>query len=77
MTLKPIHLNSGDILRVLMVALLSILAWIGKDIYTQQAKIAERLRVVELNQAKMMGVMGIEPCTQAETQLHLALDLPP
>ena len=54
--------NVHDILRAILIVLLSLVAWIGRGIHTQQADIDRRLRVVELNQAKMMGVMGVEPC---------------
>lgn len=70
-------LNIHDVLRALMIALLSLVAFIGRDIYTQQASVAERLRCVELNQAKMMGVMGVEPCTQAELDERYAYAKPP
>lgn len=50
-----------DILRALIVVLLSLVAWIGSGIHTEQANISERLRVVELNQVKIMAVLGIEP----------------
>jgi len=60
-----------------VIALLSLVAWIGTGIHTQQADIAERLRTVELNQAKMMGVMGVEPSSQAEQDKRYAFSLPP
>ncbi len=54
--------NVHDVLRAILIVLLSLVAWIGRDIHAQQTNVAQRLRVVELNQAKMMGVMGVEPC---------------
>lgn len=50
-----------DLLRGLIVVLLSLVAWIGSGIHTEQANISDRLRSVELNQVKIMAVLGIEP----------------
>jgi len=51
----------NDFYKSLIVALLSLLAFIGNSIHTQQTDIASRLRIVELNQARIMERMGIEP----------------
>jgi energy-converting hydrogenase Eha subunit H len=53
--------NVHDVVRALIVVLLSLLSWIGLEIRTEQANIAKRLHAVELNQVKIMAVMGIEP----------------
>ena len=53
--------NHHDLLRLLLAALLSVLAWIGLEIRAEQVNIANRLRLVELNQAKIMTVLGINP----------------
>ena len=53
--------NVHDLLRAVIVVLLSLVAWIGSDIRAEQTNIAKRLHAVELNQAKIMAVMGIEP----------------
>lgn len=51
----------NDIYKSLIVALLSLLAFIGNGIHTQQTDIASRLRVVELNQARIMERLGVDP----------------
>jgi len=51
----------NDIYKSLIVALLSLLAFIANGIHTQQADIASRLRIVELNQARIMERMGVDP----------------
>jgi len=51
----------NDIYKTLIVALLSLLAFIANSIHTQQVDIAGRLRTVELNQARIMERMGIDP----------------
>ncbi|MBE3144111.1 MAG: hypothetical protein IMZ61_09345 [Planctomycetes bacterium] len=50
----------NDIYKALIVSLLSLLAFIGNGIHTQQTDIASRLRIVEINQARIMDRMGIE-----------------
>ena len=54
----------NDIYKTLIVALLSLLAFIGNGIHTQQTDIASRLRIVELNQARIMDRMGIEAASE-------------
>ena len=46
--------NFHDLLRLVLVVLLGLLAWFGRDI-------SQRLHVVELNQVKIMTVLEIEP----------------
>ena len=46
--------NIHDLLRVVLIVLLSLLAWFGRDI-------SQRLHAVELNQVKIMTVLEIEP----------------
>ena len=50
-----------DILRGVLIVLLSLLAWVARGIHTQQAEISSRLRLVEQNQVRIMTVLGIEP----------------
>ena len=52
-----------DLLRVVLIVLVSLLGLIARGIHTQQADVAMRLRIVEKNQVKIMAVMGIEPYT--------------
>lgn len=63
-----LKIKVGDILRALIVALLSITAFIGRDIRNQQVDVSQRLHKVELNQAKIMTVLGIEPYS-SQTQI--------
>jgi len=65
-----LKIKAGDILRVLIIALLSVLAFIARGIYTQQADIARRMHIVELNQAKIMTVLGIEPYSSDTKNQH-------
>ena len=58
--------NVHDLLRAVLIVLLSLLAWIGRGISAQQVDIARRLHIVELNQAKIMGVLGVEPYSSDE-----------
>ena len=51
----------NDVYKSLIVMLLSLLAFIANSIHTQQVDIAGRLRLVELNQARIMERMGIDP----------------
>ena len=53
--------NVHDILRVVLIVLVSLLAWVARGIHTQQADISGRLLKVEKNQVKIMTVLGIEP----------------
>lgn len=53
--------NIHDLLRVILVVLLSLLAFFARGIHTQQANISSRLTIVEKNQVKIMTVLGIEP----------------
>lgn len=55
-----------DILRAIIIVLLSVLAWVARGIHSQQVDIAKRLRAVELNQAKIMSVLKIEPYSSAD-----------
>ena len=54
-------ISRNDFYKSLIVALLSLLAFIGNGIHTQQTDIASRLRTVELNQARLMERLGIDP----------------
>lgn len=59
--------NIHDIFRMVLIVLLSLLAFFARGIHTQQADISGRLLIVEKNQVKIMTVLGIEPyslCTQ-------------
>ncbi len=56
------NLNSSTVFRFGATILLSLIAWIGKDIRAEQFEFKWRLRIVEMNQVKIMANMGIEPC---------------
>lgn len=53
--------NVHDVLRALLIVVLSLLAWYARDIHYQQVDISRRLTAVEKNQVKIMTVLGIEP----------------
>lgn len=53
--------NIHDLLRAVLIVLLSLLAWFARDIQSQQADVSRRLTLVEKNQVKIMTVLGIEP----------------
>ena len=53
--------NIHDLLRAILIVLVSLLAFFARGIHTQQADIASRLRIVEKNQVRIMTVLGIEP----------------
>ncbi|KKN29781.1 hypothetical protein LCGC14_0840790 [marine sediment metagenome] len=53
--------NVHDILRAVLIVLVSLLAFFARGIHNQQADISIRLRIVEKNQVKIMTVLGIEP----------------
>lgn len=62
-----------DILRAVIIALLTLLSWIASQIHSEQVNIANRLRDVELNQAKIMAILQIEPHSSSnETGLFLS-----
>ncbi len=50
-----------DLLKVILIVLVSLLAWVARGIHTQQADISSRLLIVEKNQIRIMTVMGIDP----------------
>jgi len=50
-----------DILRAVLIVLVSLLAFYARGIHTQQADISGRLLKVEKNQVRIMTVLGIEP----------------
>ncbi len=53
--------NVHDILRAVLIVLVSLLAFYARGIHTQQADISRRLLIVEMNQVRIMTVLGIEP----------------
>jgi len=53
--------NVHDVLRAVLIVLVSLLAFYARGIHTQQADVSRRLLIVEKNQVKIMTVMGIEP----------------
>ncbi len=55
--------NIHDILKVVLIVLVSLLSFYARGIHNQQADISRRLRLVEQNQVKIMTVLGIEPYT--------------
>lgn len=61
-----------DLLRGVLIVLLSLLAWVARGIHTQQADISRRLLLVEKNQVKIMTVLGIEPYS-SDPQNHQSL----
>ena len=54
------NISKDDIFKAIVTALLSILSFIGMGIHSQQSDVACRLRIVELNQARIMERMGVE-----------------
>ena len=71
-----IHIDRNDIFKTLIVVLLSLLAFIGKGIHTQQTDISCRLRIVELNQARIMERMGVKPMTHSYESIRRLSKLP-
>ncbi len=59
-----------DIFKTVVAVLLSLLAWIGNGIRTEQIDMACRLRLVELQQVRIMERMGIEPKIPAVGKLQ-------
>jgi len=57
--------NVHDVLRAVLIVLVSLLAFFARGIHSQQADISRRLTIVEKNQVKIMTVLGIEPYTSA------------
>ena len=55
--------NVHDILRAVLIVLVSLLAFFARGIHSHQADISNRLSIVEKNQVKIMTVLGIEPYT--------------
>lgn len=53
-------INRDDIFRIVIAVVLSLLAFIGNEIRSEQIDINCRLRTVELNQARIMERMGIQ-----------------
>ena len=53
--------NRDDIYKVLFSCILGLLIYIGSSILDTQRDIACRLRIVELNQARIMERMDIDP----------------
>jgi hypothetical protein len=63
---NPIKITSTEIFRALVVALMSLVLWIAQDIQSHQADILCRLRIVELNQAKILGTLGVKPVSSVD-----------
>jgi len=53
-------ISRDDVFKVVISVLLSLLSYIGLGIHNQQADISQRLRIVELNQARIMERMGVD-----------------
>jgi hypothetical protein len=54
------RINHDDVFRIIVSIILSLLAYIGQGIKIEQVDISSRLRLLEINQARIMDRMGIE-----------------
>jgi len=75
MSIKPI--NRDDVFRTVIAIILSLLAYIGNGIRNEQNDMACRLRNVEINQARIMERMNIDPVLSEQVILRqLSKNLP-
>ena len=55
------RISKDDIFRTVIATVLSLLAFIGLGIRSEQIDIGARLRIVEINQARIMERLGVNP----------------
>lgn len=53
--------SKDDVFRTVIAVVISLLAYIGNGIRTEQIDMGCRLRILEIQQARIMERMGIEP----------------
>lgn len=54
-------ISKDDIYKLLITCLLSLIVYIGTGMLENQTDISRRLRIVELNQARLMERIGVKP----------------
>lgn len=71
-------ISKDDIYKVLITSLLSLIVYIGVGVLNNQEDISCRLRIVELNQARLMERIGVKPVSfLAEPLRETASEVPP
>jgi len=71
------RINHDDVFRIIVSIILSLLTYIGQGIKTEQADISSRLRLLEINQARIMDRMGIEAASDQLGSLRLSSQFQP
>jgi hypothetical protein len=62
--------SKDDVFRTVIAMVLSLLAYIGHGIKSEQIDMACRLRSLEISQARIMERMGIEQVSSLAGTLH-------
>ncbi len=62
--------SKDDVFRTIIAVVIALLAYIGNGIRTEQIDQGCRLRIVELQQARMMERLGIDPILAAVGKLQ-------
>jgi len=71
------RINHDDVFRIIVSIILSLLTYIGQGIKTEQADISSRLRLLEINQARIMDRMGIEAASDQLGSPRLSSQIQP
>jgi len=64
------HISKDDTFRTVIAVVLSLLAYIGLGIRSEQIDIGARLRIVEINQGRIMERLGVNPIAPGLTGLR-------
>jgi len=60
------HISKDDTFRTVIAVVLSLLAYIGLGIRSEQTDIGARLRIVEINQGRIMERLGVNPVARLQ-----------
>jgi hypothetical protein len=70
-------ISKDDVFKTLITALLSLVVWIGVNVLDNQKDFSCRLRIVELNQARIMERMSIKPVSKDPENAHAMSEYEP
>jgi len=71
------HISRDDIFKVVITSLLSLLAYIGSSMQSSQADIVCRMRLMEIQQARIMERLGIEASAEPASSPRRASQISP
>lgn len=71
-------ISTDNVFKVLITSLLSLIVWIGSSVVDNQKDISRRLRIVELNQARIMERIGVKQTSNNPDPLQgMSIKAPP